>query len=88
MNRLVSGALGLGSDGLPATARGRKLAVGTTILYGSATKDYPDLQVLAESLRRLTPLDRTATFLIYEIPGEDVMATAVNEGDMSEKCSP
>jgi hypothetical protein len=76
MKPLPIGALQLGPDDLPACAQGRTLAVGTTILYGSVSAEFPQLDILARSLRRLTPVDRTATFLIYRLPPADALATA------------
>ena len=73
---LIVGNLRLNSDGLPLSARGRLLAVGTSILYGSVSENFEDLHTLAQTVRQLTPLDRTTTFLIYRIPAEDEMASA------------
>jgi hypothetical protein len=78
MRPLNPGTLWLRPDNLPAFSQGRTLAVGTSILYGSASENYKDLHALARSLRRLTPVDRTSTFLIYRIPPIEEMATANN----------
>jgi hypothetical protein len=80
MRPLVVGALNLGSDSLPTSAQGRTLAVGTSILYGSVSEKYQDLQALAQSLRCLSPVDRTSTFLIYRFPPNGEMASANSEG--------
>jgi hypothetical protein len=76
MRPLHVGALQLGPDHLPASVQGRTLAVGTSIVYGSVSEIFPDLQALARSLRRRTPVDRTATFLIYRFPPSEEFADA------------
>jgi hypothetical protein len=76
MRPLIVGNFQLGSDDLPVSAHGHTLAVGTSILYGSVSENFADLHALAQSLRRLTPADRTSTFLIYRVPAVEEMATA------------
>jgi hypothetical protein len=75
MKPLVVGGFKLGADGLPTSLRGHTLAVGTSILYGSVCENYPDLKALTQSLRRLRPIDRTTTFLIFRLPENEEMAT-------------
>jgi hypothetical protein len=48
-----------------AQTQGRYLAVSTTMAYGGATPQEAH-RVAAEFLRKCRPVDRTATFLIYE----------------------
>ncbi|HEY7314622.1 MAG TPA: glycosyltransferase family 39 protein [Gemmataceae bacterium] len=74
MKPLKVGALDLGPDDLPMSVQGGTLAVGTSIVYGSVSETFPDLRILARSLRRLTPVDRTPTFLIYRFPPPDALA--------------
>jgi hypothetical protein len=88
MRPLAVGSLQLGPDHLPAAVQGRTLAVGTSILYGSVSENYEDLRNLTESLRRLKPVDRTATFLIYRFPSEDELATAAKGEGMPEIGTP
>jgi hypothetical protein len=76
MRPLVVGALDLGSDNLPASARGHTLAVGTSIVYGSVSEIFPDLKALAHALRGMQPVDRTATFFIYRVPANEERADA------------
>lgn len=61
-----------GPDEARAYLRGRRLAVGTTVLYGSVAG--PGLADVVAVLRRSRPVGRTTTFLIYdfteELPGE------------------
>ncbi|HWG45436.1 MAG TPA: hypothetical protein VN688_21920 [Gemmataceae bacterium] len=85
MQPLTVGALQLGPEGLPERAQGGILAVATSILYGSVSKDYPDLQELTRSLQHLTPVDRTTTFLIYRIPAKS--ANSVQCSVFSVQCS-
>jgi hypothetical protein len=80
MKPLTVRDLQLGPDHLPISVQGGTLAVGTTIVYGSVSKEFPNLHILARSLRRLTPVDRTATFLIYRVPSQEEMATATSAG--------
>lgn len=47
------------------------LAVGTTILYGA----YLDDNEFAQYLKTLTPIDRTSTFLIFQLPPAQVAET-------------
>ncbi len=54
-----------GVDSFRAAMRGRVLAVGATVLYGSYIRSPEILQVL-DYLRTRTPLDRTSTFWIYD----------------------
>jgi hypothetical protein len=84
MQPLHVGALQLGPDHLPAAVQGRTLAVGTSIVYGSVSEIFPDLQVLALSLRRRTPVDRTSTFLIYRFPPNEELATARKSAELPE----
>jgi hypothetical protein len=53
-------------DQLRGHLTGRYFAAGTTLLYGSYCPD-PAKQELLQSLRRRTPVARTATFLIYDL---------------------
>jgi hypothetical protein len=57
-----------------AALRGRTLAVGTTLLYGSVS-DWPSVRPWVRYLRRRRPVDRTATFLIYRFPAGDEVAS-------------
>ncbi|HWG42201.1 MAG TPA: hypothetical protein VN688_05395, partial [Gemmataceae bacterium] len=88
MRPLAVGHLQLGREGLPAPAQGGTLAVGTSIVYGSVSKDYQDLQELTRSLRHLTPVDRTATFLIYHLPADEELATANNQANPTMTAAP
>jgi hypothetical protein len=88
MRPLIVGHFQLGSDNLPDSARGHILAVGTSILYGSVSENFEDLHALALSVRRLTPVDRTSTFLIYRVPASPETATAVNTDDALKTASP
>jgi hypothetical protein len=54
-------------DDVPATMQGRRLAMSTTILYGSFS-EAPQFKPLVTWLRQFQPVDRTATFLIYRFP--------------------
>jgi hypothetical protein len=85
---LVVGALQLGPDDLPVSAQGHTLAVGTSILYGSVSANFEDLRALAQSLRRLEPVDRTSTFLIYRIPLPEEIATATDTEGRTKTASP
>lgn len=76
MRPLMAGALHLGSDNLPESARGRTLAVGVTIVYGSVSEIFPELKAFAQTLRGMQPIDRTATFFIYRLPANEAMAEA------------
>jgi hypothetical protein len=78
MRPLVVGGLQLGEDDLPLLVKGRTFAVGTSIVYGSVSETFDDLKALARALRRLQPIDRTATFLIYRLPASQELATANN----------
>ena len=82
------GALKLGPDYLPTSVQGRTLAVGTSILYGSVSENYKDLQALTHSLRCLSPVDRTATFLIYRIPLDGEMAAANKAVELTQSVAP
>jgi hypothetical protein len=55
--------------------RGRTLAVGTSILFGSVS-ELPFLKPAVSCLRRLEPVDRTSTFLIYRFPPAPGQAAA------------
>jgi hypothetical protein len=88
MHPLIVGALQLGPDHLPAAVQGRTLAVGTSIVYGSVSETFQDLQVLARSLRQRTPVDRTSTFLIYRFPSIEEIATAGDTAELSATASP
>ncbi|HEY7425866.1 MAG TPA: hypothetical protein VH682_16670 [Gemmataceae bacterium] len=88
MHPLVVGALELGPDHLPAAVQGRTLAVGTSIVYGSVSETFQDLRVLARSLRQLTPVDRTSTFLIYRFPPNEEIATARSTAELPATASP
>ena len=76
MRPLHAGALKLGTDQLPSEVQGRTLAVGVSLLYGSVTENNKNLYAMMMSLRRLEPVDRTATFLIYRFPTEAELASA------------
>ncbi|HTU18607.1 MAG TPA: hypothetical protein VMG10_11150 [Gemmataceae bacterium] len=76
MRPLPVNVLQLGPDDLPIEAQGRTLAVSTSILYGSVSEIFPNLKAAAFALRRLEPVDRTATFLIYRLPANAEMAAA------------
>ncbi|MHB1424142.1 MAG: ArnT family glycosyltransferase [Gemmataceae bacterium] len=78
MRPLVVGDLQLGSDDLPEEVRGRPLAVGVSIVYGSVSEIFPDLKALAQALRRIKPVDRTATFFIYRLPSHAEAGAAAN----------
>lgn len=88
MKPLKVGELQLGRDNLPSSVQGRTLAVGTTIVYGSVSQQFSDLHKLAQSLRRLTPVSRTATFLIYRLPPGDEMAAAEDAGLLAATAGP
>lgn len=62
-------------EAISRRAEGGILAVGTTILYGA----YLDDNDFVKYLRTLTPIDRTSTFLIYQLPMEQV-AKKGNDG--------
>jgi hypothetical protein len=49
---------------VPAPLRGRTLAVGTTVLYGSIS-EWDHLKPWVDYFRQMRPVDRTSTFLIY-----------------------
>ncbi|MGH7192642.1 MAG: hypothetical protein ACREJM_03805, partial [Candidatus Saccharimonadales bacterium] len=53
-------------DDVRAFAQGRYLAVGTTLLYGTTTLEPAHRQAV-EFFRRRRPVDRTSTFLIYDL---------------------
>jgi hypothetical protein len=72
MHSLVASSIRLGPDKLPDESRGRLLAVGTTILYGSLGEIFPDLSLLSQALRELRPVDRTTTFFIYRLPSKEM----------------
>ena len=76
MRPLTIGALNLGSDKLPESARGHALAVGVSIVYGSVGDIFPDLKAMAQALRGIQPVDRTATFFIYRLPVNEEIADA------------
>ena len=65
-------------DHLPSAVKGRTLAVGTSILYGSASANFPELQTLTQSLRNVAPIDRTTTFFIYRFPIDEETAESNN----------
>jgi hypothetical protein len=50
--------------------RGRTVAVGTSILYGSFD-EFPYIKPIVTCLRAETPVGRTSTFLIYRLPQEE-----------------
>ncbi len=75
MHPLAVNALHLGSDHLPSDVRGRTLAVGTSILYGSASSNFKNLHALALFLRGVKPVARTSTFLIFHFPLEGEKGT-------------
>ena len=80
MRRLPVGILQLGTDDLPTQSQGRTLAVSTSILYGSVSQIFPELEAAAKALRGIKPFDRTATFLIYRLPpNEEIAAVENNE---------
>jgi hypothetical protein len=79
MRPLVVGGLQLGADDLPIPAQGHRLAVGVSIVYGSVSEIFPDLKALAQALRRIEPVDRTATFFIYRLPSHEQAANAPQE---------
>ncbi len=83
---LIVGNFQLGADDLPLSARGHTLAVSTSILYGSVSENFEDLHALAQAVRRLTPVDRTSTFLIYRVPA--TQETTANMGGAAESRSP
>jgi hypothetical protein len=61
--------LELGPDQLAVLLQGHTVAVGTTILFGSLCgEELAGLRRLAESLRAMKPIARTATFFIYRFP--------------------
>jgi hypothetical protein len=66
-------------ESIPAALRGRTLAVGTTMLYGS-TREMAWVRPWADYLRRFEPVDRTTTFLIYRFP-----ATAAEDCAIAER---
>ncbi|MGH7169148.1 MAG: hypothetical protein ACRELG_02580, partial [Gemmataceae bacterium] len=76
MRPLLVAALPLGPDDLPTQAQGRTLAVSTSILYGSVSKIFPNLDAAAKALRGIEPYDRTATFFIYRLPPNEELAAA------------
>ncbi len=86
MQPLAVGALQLGADDLPAPVKGHKLAVGATIVYGSVSEIFPDLNAMAKALRGLKPIDRTMTFFIYQLPGANELADA-EHGEKTAKNS-
>ena len=88
MRPLAVGELKLGPDSLPTSVQGRTLAVGTSILYGSVSENYKDLQALTHSLRCLSPVDRTSTFLIYRFPANGEMASVNNAGELKQSVAP
>jgi hypothetical protein len=60
------------ADDVATVVQGRRLAVSTTLVYGSYAKgdDGKAMRAAAEYLRRQTPVDRTTTFLIYDFAEE------------------
>jgi hypothetical protein len=52
---------------VPASLRGRAVAVGTTILHGSV-RELSWVRPWVEYLQHYEPVDRTTTFLIYRFP--------------------
>jgi hypothetical protein len=84
MRPLAVGALNLGSDKLPESARGQRLAVGVSIVYGSVVEIFPDLKALAQTLRGMQPVDRTATFFIYRIPDNEEIADAERDDETTK----
>jgi hypothetical protein len=52
---------------VPPQMLGRRVAVSTTVLYGSFS-EAPQFKALVSWLRPFRPVDRTATFLIYHFP--------------------
>ncbi len=71
MHPLVVSSLRLGSDKLPDASRGRTLAVGATILYGSLSEIFPELEPFSQKMRAMRPIDRTSTFFIYRLPANE-----------------
>lgn len=67
--------LQLGADHLPSPAKGRTLAVSTTMIYGSVGEIFPFLREFSAALRHKQPDARTATFLIYRLPCQPEMTT-------------
>ncbi len=88
MRPLLVGALELGPDNLPASAQGHTLAVGASIVYGSVSEIFPDLKLLAQTLREIKPVDRTATFFIYRLPPSEEIAAAENAEEPTASDSP
>jgi hypothetical protein len=74
MRPLMVAALELGPNHVPASVRGRTLAVGTSIVYGSVSENFADLKTLALALQERKPVDRIATFLIYRFPSDETVA--------------
>jgi hypothetical protein len=58
---------------VPAFVQGRYVAVGTTLLYGTADCG-PACANAIEFFRSLAPVDRTTTFLIYDLAAYQVAA--------------
>ena len=87
MHPLAVGALQLDADGLPAPAKGRTLAVGASIVYGSVSEIFPDLKAMAQALRGITPIDRTMTFFIYRLPADGVIAAAEDHEETAKNAS-
>jgi hypothetical protein len=70
------------SGRLPMELQGHTLAVGTSLLFGSLCQDSEVQRALA-LLRRLSPVDRTATFLIYHFPTARSLA-GEQEGELAQ----
>lgn len=68
-------------DDVRAFAQGRYLAVGTTLLYGTTTLEPAHRQAV-EFFRGRQPVDRTATFLIYDL-GEPIARRTAAENGLS-----
>ncbi|HEX5446488.1 MAG TPA: glycosyltransferase family 39 protein [Pirellulales bacterium] len=66
-------------DDVRAFAQGRYLAVGTTLLYGTTTLE-PGHRQAVEFFRGRQPVDRTSTFLIYDLDEPLARRTRVEKG--------
>jgi hypothetical protein len=60
---------GRSADEARVRLRGRTVALGTTILYGSF-EEFPYIKPIVSCLRTEKPVGRTSTFLIYRLPEE------------------